>query len=120
MKGNRPLSLLLRGFLFVVVVDLVVIAVVAGIGWWSGWTELAEFQKAIQMAGLLVMGLGLLGVKGNLDMSRSFEYQYSMSVTRDESWKRTQQTLLDLAQSYAFMLIMSFAGVVCLVIGWLM
>ncbi len=120
MKGTKPLSSLLRGFLFVVLVDLAVIAVVAGIGWWSGWTELAEFQRAIQIAGLLVMGLGLLGVKGNLNMSRSSEYKYSPSVTRDESWKRTQQTLLDLAQSYAFLLIMSIAGIVCLVIGWLM
>jgi hypothetical protein len=120
MKGNKPLSLLLRGFLFVVLVLLVVIAVVAGIGWWAGWTEIADFQEAIQMAGLLVMGLGLLGIKGNLDMSRSFEYQYSMTVTGDESWERIQQTLLDLAQSYSFMLIMGVAGSVCLVIGWLM
>ena len=120
MKRNKPLSLLIRGFLIVSLIDLIVIAVVAGIGWWTGWTELADFQKAIQMAGMLVMGLGLLGIKGNLDMSRSFGYQYSMSVSKDESWERIQQTLLDLAQSCSFMLVMFIAGGVCLLIGWLM
>ena len=120
MKERTPLSLLLRGFLFIVMVVLTVVAAVAGIGWWTGWTELDDFQKAIQVAGLLVMGLGLLGIKGNLGMSRSFEYQYSMSVTKKDSWERTQQTLLDLAQSYSFMLIMFIAGGVCLLIGWLL
>jgi hypothetical protein len=43
-----------------------------------------------------------------------------MSVSPDSSWERTQQTLFDLAQSYAFMVIMFFAGGVCLLIGWLM
>lgn len=119
-KRRTPLSLLLRGFFFVVLVDLVVVAAVAGIGWWTGWTELDDFQNAIQVAGLLVMGLGLLGVKGNLDMSRSFEYQYSMSVTKEKSWERTQQTLIDLAQSFSFLLIMFIAGGVCLLIGWLL
>ena len=103
----------------VALIDLIVIAAVAGIGWWTGWTELEDFHKAIQMAGLLVIGLGLLGIKGNLDMSRSFEYQNSMSVTGEDSWKRTQQTLLDLAQSYSFMLVMFIAGGVCLLIGWM-
>lgn len=120
MKERTPLSLLLRGFLFIVLVVLTVVAAVAGIGWWTGWTELDDFQNAIQVAGLLVMGLGLLGMKGNLDMSRSFEYQYSMSVSQKDSWERIQQTLLDLAQSYSFMLIMFIAGGVCLLIGWLL
>jgi hypothetical protein len=119
-KERTLLSLIIRGFLIIVLIDLVVIAVVAGIGWWTGWTESDRFKDAIQIAGLLVIGLGLLGIKGNLDVSRSFEYQYSMSVSPKSSWERTQQTLFDLAQSYAFMVIMFFAGGVCLVIGWLM
>lgn len=117
MKEKKPV---LRGFLFVILIDLVVIAIVAGVGWWTGWTDIEDFRKAIQMAGLLVIGLGLLGIKGNLDISRSFEYQYSMSVSRDDSWKRTQQTLLDLARSYSFLLIMFIAGGICLLIGWLL
>lgn len=120
MKKRTLLSLIIRGFLITASIDLVVIAVVTGIGWWSGWTEIKDFQTAIQIAGMLVIGLGLLGVKGNLDLGRSFEYQYSMSVTKDDSWERTQRTLFDLAQSYSFMLVMFIAGGVCLLIGWLM
>ena len=108
---------MLRGFLIISLIDLVLIAVVAGIGWWTGWTDQDNFKTAIQVAGLVVIGLGLLGIKGNQGMSRSFEYQSSMSVSDKDSWERT---LLDLAQSYSFMLIMFIAGGVCLLIGWLM
>lgn len=120
MKKRTLLSLIIRGFLITALIDLVIIAIVTGIGFWAGWTELDDFQMAIQVAGLLVIGIGLLGIKGNLDISRSFEYQYSMSVSEKDSWERTQQTLFDLAQSYSFMLVMFIAGGVCLVIGFLM
>jgi hypothetical protein len=120
MKGRSLLSVMIRGFLLIVLVDLIVIAVVAGIGWWTGWTELEDFQRAIQIAGLLVIALGLMGIKGNLDSSRRFEYQYSMSVSNQDSWERIQQTLSDLARSYSFLLVMFIAGAVCLMIGWLM
>jgi hypothetical protein len=116
---KRPhLSLLFRGTLIVLAIDLGLIAIVALIGRWSGWTNLEDFKRAIQIAGFLVIGLGLMGIKGNLDMSRSFEYQYSMSVTKDDSWQRTQQTLIDLARCYAFTLVMTIAGIISLLIGW--
>jgi hypothetical protein len=119
MDEKPRLPLLLRGFLIVVAIDLGLITAVTMIGWWAGWTSLDEFQRAIQIAGFLVIGLGLMGIKGNLDLSRSFEYQYSMSVTKEESWQRTQQTLIDLARSYAFTLVMMAAGVISVLIGWL-
>ncbi len=119
MKRLSLLSIVLRGFLIIVLVDLLVIAVVAGIGWWTGWTELDDFQRAIQLAGLVVMGLGLLGVKGNLKLGKSFEYQNRMSESEKDSWERTQQTLFDLAHRYGFLMIMFIAGGVCLLIGWL-
>jgi len=103
-----------------VVILLVTIAIIAGIGWWAGWQTEDKFKSAIQIAGLILIGIGFLGVKGNWDMTRSFEYQYSMSVTKDDSWKRAQQSLQDIAQSYSFLLTMFFAGGLCMVIGWLM
>ncbi|MCJ7714944.1 MAG: hypothetical protein MUO54_00280 [Anaerolineales bacterium] len=103
----------------VIVVDLVVILVVAGIGWWAGWQTSKEFHQVIQLAGILVIGIGLLGVKGNWEGARSFDFQYSMSSTSKKRWERTQQTLTDFAQSYSFMIIMLLAGILCLVIGWL-
>ena len=122
-KHKNPRSLLsqiLRIFAVVIVIVLVIVAIIAGIGWWAEWRTEEKFKTAIQIAGLVLIGVGLLGIKGNRDMSRSFEYQYSMSVTKDDSWKRTQHSLKDFAQSFSFLLIMFFAGGLCMVIGWLM
>ena len=119
MKGKRPLSLVLRGFLFIVLVDLVVIAGVAGIGWWTGWTELDNFQKAIQWAGILVLGFGLLGLIGNLRLLGGSDEQSSRSGSGMEKGQ-AEQTLLGLARRYSLTLIMFIAGIVCLLIGWTM
>jgi predicted permease len=122
-KHKNPRSLLsktLRIFTVVVVIVLVTVAIIAGIGWWAGWRTEGKFKTAIQVAGLVLIGVGFLGIKGNRDMTRSFEYQYGMSVTKDDSWKRTQHSLKDFAQSYSFLLVMFFAGGLCMVIGWLM
>lgn len=122
IKDKTPLSLVIRGFLIIVLVDLIVIAAVAGIGWWIGWTELDDFQKAIQVAGLLVMGLGLFGIKGNPDLKlkRSSIHHSKKSASKPKSLQRTQRSVFDLARSYSFLLIMFIAAGVCLLIGWLM
>jgi len=104
----------------VVVIVLVTIAIIAGIGWWAGWRTEGKFKTAIQIAGFILIGVGFLGIKGNRDMTRSFEYPNSMSVTKDDRWERTHQSLKDFAQSYSYLLIMFFTGGLCLVIGWLM
>ena len=122
-KPKNPRSLLsqiLRIFSVVIVIVLVTVAIIAGIGWWAGWQTEGKFKTAIEIAGLVLIGVGFLGIKGNWDITRSFEYQYSMSVTKDDSWKRIQRSMLDFAQSYSFLLTMFFAGGLCLVIGWLM
>ena len=112
-KHKNPRSLLsqiLRIFAVVIVIVLVTVAIIAGIGWWAGWQTEGKFKTAIQIAGLVLIGVGFLGIQGNRDMTRSFEYQNSMSVTKDESWKGTQHSLKDFAQSYSFLLVMFFAG----------
>ncbi len=122
-KHKNPRSLLsqiLRIFAVVVVIVLVIVAIIAGIGWWAGWQAEEKFKTAIQVAGLVLIGLGFLGIKGNRDKTRSIEYTDSNSSSKDDSWKRTQQSLKDFAQSYSFLLIMFFAGGLCMVIGWLM
>lgn len=120
MKTRPVLSIIIRTFLIIIVIDLVLIGIVLLIGWWSGWQSEEEFKSAIQIAGILVVGIGFMGIKGNWDVTRSFEYQYSMSTTQRSSWERTQQNLVDFAQSYKFMLVTFSAGGICLVIGWLM
>jgi uncharacterized membrane protein len=104
----------------VMLIDLILIGLVVLIGWWAGWQTEDEFKNAIQIAGVLVIGIGFMGIKGNWDVTRSFDYQYSMSTSQKSSLERTQQNLLDIAKSYAFMLSAFTAGGICLVIGWLM
>ena len=120
MKERSLLSQILRIFAVVVIIVLVTVAIVAGIGWWAGWQSEAKFKSAIQIAGLIHIAIGFLGIKGNWDMTRSFEFQYSMSVTKDDPWNRTQQSLRDFAQSYAFLLVMFVSGGICISIGMLM
>ncbi len=120
MKPRSLLSQILRIFAVVMVIVLLTVAIVAGIGWWAGWLTEDKFKTAIQIAGLVLIGIGLLGIRGNWDKPRNFEYQSGRSITKDDSWKRIQQSLLDFAQSYSFLLIMLFAGGLCLVIGWMM
>ncbi len=120
MKPRSLLSQTLRIFVVVVVIVLVLVAIIAGIGWWAGWQSEEKFKTAIQIAGLILIGFGFLGIKGNRDTTRSFEYQDSMSVTRGDSWERTQQSLQDFAQNYSFLLIMFASGGLCLIIGMLM
>ena len=120
MKRRSLLSQILRIFAVVVIIILVTVAIITGIGWWAGWQSQEKFKSAIQIAGLVLIAIGFLGIKGNRDMIRSFEYQYSMSATMDESWKRIQQSMLDFTQGYAFLLIMFAAGGICMVIGMLM
>jgi len=119
MKSRTPLFQLIRLFGFVFLIDLAVIAIVAVIGWWAGWQTQEGFKGAIQLAGMLVIGIGILGVKGNRVGTRSFENQPSMS-TQESRVERTRKILVDFAQKYNFMLVMFVAGAVCLAIGWLM
>ena len=120
MKSRTPLSQLIRLFGFVFLIDLVVIAIVAGIGWWAGWQSQEGFKGAIQLAGMLVIGIGFLGVIGNRVSTRSLKHHSSRSNAQESSRERTQKNLVDFAQSYGFMLVMFVAGAVCLAIGWLM
>ena len=98
-KHKNPRSLLsqiLRIFAVVIVIVLVTVAIIAGIGWWAGWQTEGKFKTAIQIAGLVLIGVGFLGIKGNRDITHSSEYQNSMSVTKDDSWKRIHRSMLDL------------------------
>lgn len=104
----------------VFVIVLVTVAIIAGIGWWAGWQTEAEFKLAIQIAGLIQIGIGFLGIKGNLEKPISVENQHNMSVSKDDTWKKTLQSLSNFAQSYSFLLTMFASGGLCMVIGMLM
>jgi hypothetical protein len=109
-----------RTLAIILLIQLGLSLVVAGIGWRLGWETVAEYANGLQLGGLLVIGVGLLGIRGNWEVTRSFGYQYSMSTTEQSSLQRTQRILGDFIQSYTFMLVMSFAGGGSLLAGWLL
>jgi len=108
-------------FLGIVFLALLGVAiVVAVIGWRIEWKTLAEYGQGLQLGGMFVVGVGLLGIRGNWEVTRSFGYQYSMSTTEQSSTQRTQRILGDFIQSYQFMLVMFLSGGLSLLIGWLL
>lgn len=120
MKSRSLTAQILRIFIRINLTVLVTVGIVALIGWLAGWQTQDAFQSAIQVAGLLAIGIGLLGIKSARDKTRNIEVQDSMSATSQGSWRRTQQNLADFAHSYSFMMVMFFSGGICLLIGWLM
>ncbi len=119
-KPRSLLSQIIRIFAVMFIIVLITVAIIAGIGWWAGWLTEAKFKTAIQIAGLIHLGIGFLGIKGNRDMTLSYEYQDRMSVSKDDTWRRIQQSLSDFARKYSFLLIMFVSGSICMIIGLLM
>ncbi|MEJ2411930.1 MAG: hypothetical protein P8Y34_02895 [Anaerolineales bacterium] len=120
MKDRSPLSLLIRGFVLVALIDLAVIAIVAMLGWWSGWIYLEDFQRAINLAGILVIAGGFVGLLVKLRQNHlpanGSDYREPAGATAGQALA-TFQTWL---QKYAFSLIFFIAGIVCLLIGILL
>ena len=120
MRLQKTTKVLFKGLGIVLLIEFIIVVIIALISWRAGWSSPDNFKDAIQIAGILQIGIGFLGIKGNWDNTRSFEYQYSISTTSKDSWERTQQNLVDFSQSYAFMIVMFIAGGISLIIGWLM
>ena len=120
MDKKQGLGKVIGRFLGIVFLDLLGISIiVAVIGWRMEWKTLAEYSQGLQLGGMFVIGVGLLGIRGNWEVTRSFGYQYSMSTTEENSTQRTQRILGDFIQSYQFMLVMFLSGGLSLLVGWL-
>jgi hypothetical protein len=121
MDKRQGLGKVIGRFLGIVFLALLGISVVvAVIGWRMEWKTLAEYSQGLQLGGMFVIGIGLLGIRGNWEVTRSFGYQYSMSTTEENSTQRTQRILGDFIQSYQFMLGMFLSGGLSLLVGWLL
>ncbi len=119
MRKRTLSSQILRILGFVILLDLIVVLIIVAIGWQAGWQTPREFHRAIQYAGILVIGISFLGVKGNWKRTRPDDNKSSKSFAIKEDWVGLQPSLADYAQSYAFMIVMLLAGGLCLIIGWM-
>jgi len=121
METKHDLLKVIGRYLGTVLLALLgIVIIVAVIGWRMEWETMAEYGQGLQLGGMFVIGIGLLGIRGNWEVTRSFGYQYSMSTTEQSSTQRTQRILGDFIQSYQFMLVMFFAGGLSLLTGWLL
>ena len=121
MDANIGLLKVIGRFMGTVLLSLLgIVLIVAVIGWRMGWESVTAYGRGLQLGGMFIVGIGLLGIRGNWEVTRSFGYQYSMSTTKQSSTQRTQQILGDFIQSYTFMLVMFLAGGLSLLIGWIL
>ena len=101
---------------FVVLGALILVGVV---GWFLGWGSVTEYGEGLLWAGILVIGFGMLGIRGEWEATRSFPYQYSMSVTDQPGWERAKQVVEEGMQSHWFLVETLTAGGICILIGML-
>jgi hypothetical protein len=120
MKDRSPLSLLIRGFLLVMLIDLAAIAVVAMLGWWSGWIYLEAFQRAIQLAGILVIAIGAVGLVVNLSQERAQNPGSLPTHSPTDGGEPAPKPPGIWWSRYGFTVIFVAAGCVCLLIAVLL
>ncbi len=120
MNNRSPLSLLIRGFLLVVVIVLAVVALISIISWWAGWMYLEDFQRAVILAGILLDGIGLVGLLKVLLPVRRSRLADDLSEPIEIEDTGTHVMLSTWLRRYAFPAIFWVAGVVCLLIGFLL
>jgi len=120
MKDRSPLSLLIRGFVLVALIDLAVIAIVALLGWWSGWIYLEDFQRAINLAGILVIAAGFVGLLLKLFQTHLLANGDDQIEPPGESAGQASAPFPAWLKKHAFTVIFFVAGVVCLLIGILL
>jgi len=120
MKKPKKFKFVAQLLGMALLVEIVILGAVGLIGWRLGWVGVDQYRDAIQIAGLLAIGFGFFGIKGNWDATRSFGYQYSMTASDQSSWQRTQQTLVDFSQAFSFMILMFIVGGVNFLLGWIL
>lgn len=120
MKNRSPLSLLIRGFVLVALIDLAVIAIVAMLGWWSGWIYLEDFQRAINLAGILVIASGFVGLLVNLRQNHLSDNGGNQIKPIEESAGQISAAFQAWLKKYALTVVFFIAGGVCLLIGILL
>ncbi len=120
MKKPGVLKFFGRALGLILLIEAVLVGLILFLGWRLEWESAAQYHSALETTGMLAIGFGLFGIKGNWDATRSFGYQYSLSTTAQSSWERTQLSLFDFLQAFQFLLVMFAVGGVNLLLGWLL
>jgi len=114
MKRDNVLLRLLRS---VVIIDLVAVVAVGLACWFGGWRTLYQYGAGLTLAGIVIIGLGILFVTMAWQGSRSFHQLYGESMSEDSMVERVKRTQRYLLRNYASLIQLTAAGLVLLVLG---
>ncbi len=102
-----------------ILVELCLVSLVLLVGWYLAWDSINKFANGIFYAGLISVGIGFMSIKGYWDSTRSFGYQYSSSASKQDSWERTRQGVLETMENHRFLMIMLLIGAINMLAGWI-
>jgi hypothetical protein len=81
---------------------------------------LGQYGEGLVWAGFTAVGLGMLSFRGQIESTRSFGYQYSLSVEEKESWQRTREMVAEVVGVHRLLILMLVVGCMSISVGWLL
>ena len=102
-----------------ILIELCILSLLALIGWYYAWDTVNKYGDGLFYVGLISVGIGLMSIKGYWDSTRSFGYQYSLTVINQDAWERTKLGVLETMENHRFMMIMLLIGVSNMLAGWI-
>ena len=117
-NDRKLLAVVLRFAGSAALVQLGMLIAVLLVGWLAGWwSTLDQYGQALVWAGFLAIGLGLTSIKGHYATTRSFDYQHSLSVSKQDSWERTKGNVAEAIGIHRFLFLMVTIGCISILLG---
>jgi len=117
MEQEKALSNMPNIIKSVVIATIVIFIAVAVILWVLGWTTVYQYGTGLIVGGIIAMTFGLFSVAGGLRSTRSFNYQQAESAGYQSGHDRAVEAKQNLAETYAFLIVMGLAGAIAIVAG---
>ena len=102
-----------------ILLELCILSLLGLIGWYYVWDTVNKYGDGLFYIGLISVGIGLMSIKGYWDSTRSFGYQYSLTVSKQDAWERTKLGVIETIENHRFMMIMLLSGVTNMLAGWI-
>lgn len=102
------------------IVTLVVLGVLIITGlvcWFSGRRSFQDYGDSLMIGGVVVILLGFSSMMGSTRMAKDPTIHYIQSVSRADLHTRTRLNVQTLAESNAFLIIMTVAGAISIGLG---
>ena len=117
MDDRKLLAVVVRFAGIAALVQLAILIAVLMVGWFAGWNTINQYSQALVWAGVLAIGLGLMSIKGHWATTRSFDYQHSLSVTKQDGWERTKWNVAESMNIHRFLFLMVTVGCISILLG---